>query len=90
MDVRCGAGVEMRWRCTEREVWAVRWRQWIGSVEGPHISLADSSSLLHANHSPLCTFQAIFDTALEGAASALSNAGSTSIQKPRSGEGLTF
>ena len=53
-------------------------------LRGPEISLAES--LLHANYSPLRAFQAVVDTASESSASALSNAVSTSIQKPRSGE----
>ena len=44
------------------------------------------SSLLHAGHSPPRGFQTVVDAALESPASALSNAISTSIWKPRGGE----
>ena len=48
---------------------------------------ADSSSLLNTDHSPLCSFQAVVDTASEErAASVLSDAVSTSIWEPRSSE----
>ena len=48
-------------------------------VRGPVLISADSRSLLNANHSPLCSFQAHLDAALESSTSALSNAVSTSI-----------
>ena len=46
-------------------------------LRGRAIRLADSSSLLHADHSPLCGFQTVVDAAMESPASAPSNAAST-------------
>ena len=51
----------------------------------PNISLADSSSHLHADHLLLCCFQAFVDVGLESSA-ALSDAVSTSARKPHCGE----
>ena len=47
---------------------------------------ADSSSLLNANHSPLCGFQALIETVLESSASALPNTVSTRILELRIGK----
>ena len=57
-------------------------------VRGPVLFLADSSSLMNADHSLLCTFQALVDTVLESFASALSDTASTGIWELRSGEWL--
>ena len=48
----------------------------------PVLPPAGSSSLLHANHSPLYGFWRLVDTALERAAAELSNAVSTTAWKP--------
>ena len=57
-------------------------------LKGRVMSVADSSSLLYADHSPVCSFQASVDTALERADAGLSNAASTSIWKPCSDDRL--
>ena len=54
------------------------------------ISIAESSSRMHADHSPLRSYQILVDTALEGAKTELSNAVSTSAWKPPSGVWLAF
>ena len=46
---------------------------------GPILNYADSNSFLNVNHSPLCVFQSLVDTALESSALALLNTVSTSI-----------
>ena len=46
---------------------------------GSHLSPADASSLVNANHPPLLAFHALVDTELESSASVVSNAVSTSI-----------
>ena len=56
------------------------------NVSGPAISLVDSSSLLHADHSPQRSSQMHVDSALEQASTELSNAVSTSAWKPHRGE----
>ena len=54
---------------------------------GPEISAADSSSLMHADNSPLRGFGMVIDTALERAEAELSsNAVSTTIWELRGGE----
>ena len=58
------------------------------SLTGCEVNHADSRAHLHANHSPLCGFQALVDTALESSASALSIAMTKSIRELRSGEWL--
>ena len=62
-----------------------------------NISLADSSSLLYADHSPLCSCHMLVDKALEeaeaelaDAIAELSNPVSTSAGKPHNGEWLAF
>ena len=61
----------------------------VGLLRGPVLlSPADSSSLMHADYSPLRSFQAVVDTASEISVSALPIAVSTSTQNPRSGEWL--
>ena len=52
-------------------------------ARGRTVPPADSSSLLHADLSPLRIFQAVVDHSLESSASALSNAVSTAIWKIR-------
>ena len=51
------------------------------------ISLTDSSSLLHASHSPLRGLQVLVDTAVERAEAELFNAVSTSSWRPRMASG---
>ena len=53
-------------------------------------SYADSSALLHADHSPRCGIPALVDAALERSASILPNALSVSIWELRSGEWSAF
>ena len=43
---------------------------WLAGWVGCGINLSDPSSFLNANHSPLCRFPALFNTALERAESA--------------------
>ena len=57
---------------------------------GRNISLAECSSLLHGNHSPLRSSQMHVDTALESTEADLSNAVSTSGWKAHRGEWLAF
>ena len=60
------------------------------TLRGPHIDHADASSLLHADHSPLCNYPMLIDTGLERAEAELSNAVSTSAWKLVGGVWLAF
>ena len=59
-------------------------------MRGSVLGLADPSSLLHADHSPLRSSQMLVDTALERAEAELSNAVSTTAWKTHTGEWLAF
>ena len=56
----------------------------VSGIRGPVLSPTHSSSLLHANYSPLRAFRAraVVDAALESSASALFNAVSMAVRKP--------
>ena len=55
-------------------------------LKRPVLCPADSSSLVLASHSRLCSFEALVDTALVSAEADLSSAASTSAGKTRNGE----